>query len=115
MKGAAKPSTAAENAVLNQLLTESGERDRLKNLVSERLSASDWHAEMKKNCVELLRSRGPDPEKLAFNDIAALIAPRGRALVPAELKQELRDRVDTFAEKEKSAIAEVAAKREKAK
>merc|ERR1719316_98 len=68
---------------------------------------------MKKHCIEVLRARGPDAEKLAFNDIVALIAPRGRSLVPMELKQELNDEIDGFAEKEKSAIAEAVAAKAK--
>jgi enhancer of yellow 2 transcription factor len=84
---------------LGNRLTESGKRAELKQFVVDSLTDCGWRDDLKAQCIEYIKSRALD--RITVDDLVAEIAPRGRAMVPAELKAELLERIRAFAEKEK--------------
>merc|ERR1719199_698317 len=89
----------AAHVNLNKKLEESGERERLKQFITERLVKCGWRDDLKQYCIEYIKNKGL--EKVTVDEIVAEIAPRGRATVPDSLKTELLNKIRTFAEENK--------------
>lgn len=81
-------------ATINQKLIETGERERLKELLRTRLIECGWRDELKQYCKEIVRAKGL--ENVTVDDLVAEITPKGRALVPDQVKKELLQRIRTF-------------------
>jgi len=79
---------------INQKLIETGERERLKELLRTRLIECGWRDELKQYCKEIVRQKGL--ENITVDDLVAEITPKGRALVPDQVKKELLQRIRTF-------------------
>eukprot|EP01137_Pigoraptor_chileana_P021712 Opistho-2@85752 len=79
---------------LNQKLAESGERERLKELLHQRLTESGWRDELKAYCKEVVKSKGL--ERVTVEDLIAEVTPRARATVPDEIKAELLARIKEY-------------------
>lgn len=90
----ARNRDAQLRATINQKLIETGERDRLKELLRNRLIACGWRDELKQYCKEIVRQKGL--ENITVDDLVAEITPKGRALVPDQVKKELLQRIRTF-------------------
>ena len=60
------------------------------------MRAHGWRDELKKYCIEYIKNKGF--ERVTVDEIVAKIAPQGRATVPESLKEELLDKIRTFAE-----------------
>ena len=75
---------------INQRLVESGERERLKQLLRER----GWRDELKERCKRVVKERGF--ENVTADELAKEIAPLGRATVPDAVKAELLKNIRTF-------------------
>ncbi|CAM9207919.1 unnamed protein product [Chrysoparadoxa australica] len=74
----------AVRATIMQKLHETGEKERLKDLLRERLTQSGWRDELKEHCKEIIRSKGL--EKITVDELVAEITPKGRASVPDDVK-----------------------------
>ncbi len=81
---------------LNKGLEETGERERLKQFITERLVRTGWRDDLKQYCIEYNKNKGF--ERVTVDEIVARIAPQGRATVPESLKEELLNKIRTFAE-----------------
>ncbi|XP_037497786.1 transcription and mRNA export factor ENY2 isoform X4 [Jatropha curcas] len=92
-----RPPTPVSNQVLvnpSQELTlqeiinliESGERERLKQLLRERLIECGWKDEMQAICRAITRKKGRN--NVTVDDLVHVITPKGR--VKAELLQRIR-------------------------
>lgn len=79
---------------INQKLVETGERERLKELLRTRLIECGWRDQLKAQCKEIVRKKGL--ENVRVDDLVAEITPRGRALVPDQVKKELLQQIRTF-------------------
>ena len=79
-------------------LTSSGELDRLKELLDQRLRDSGWRDELKKKCRQLIQEKGL--EETSVDDLVAEITPYGRATVPDEVKEELLNSIREFMSRE---------------
>lgn len=79
---------------INQKLVETGEREKLKELLRTRLIECGWRDQLKAHCKEIVREKGL--ENITVDDLVAEITPRGRALVPDQVKKELLQRIRTF-------------------
>mmetsp|Transcript_36444 Transcript_36444/g.114246 ORF Transcript_36444/g.114246 Transcript_36444/m.114246 type:complete len:109 (-) Transcript_36444:274-600(-) len=75
-------------------LSETGEKDRLKELLREKLVECGWRDELKEYCKEVIRSKGL--EKITVDELVEEITPRGRATVPDNIKTELLQRIRRF-------------------
>ncbi|CAM6110437.1 unnamed protein product [Calypogeia fissa] len=73
---------------------ESGEKERLKELLRERLIECGWKDELKAQCRAFTRKKGRG--NITVDDIVRNITPKGRAMVPDNVKAELLQRIRTF-------------------
>merc|ERR1711894_117126 len=89
-----KIKDAQMRATVNQKLIETGERERLKELLRTRLVECGWRDELKAKCKDIVRQRGL--EHITVDDLVAEITPVGRGLVPDQVKKELLQRIRTF-------------------
>mmetsp|Transcript_10512 Transcript_10512/g.23660 ORF Transcript_10512/g.23660 Transcript_10512/m.23660 type:complete len:107 (-) Transcript_10512:126-446(-) len=93
------PSDVARDlSILNRKLSETGERDRLKQYVLSTLTECGWREDLKKRCIEYIQNRGI--ERVTIEEITAEIAPRGRATLPDSLKTDLFNRLRNFADQQ---------------
>jgi len=81
-------------ATINQKLVESGEKDKLKELLRTRLIECGWRDQLKVHCKDIVRQKGL--ENITVDDLVAEITPKGRALVPDQVKKELLQRIRSF-------------------
>jgi len=79
---------------IEQRLQETGEKDRLKELLRTKLVECGWRDELKAYCKEVIKKKGL--EKLKVSDLVSEITPRGRATVPDAIKAELLQRIRKF-------------------
>jgi len=89
-----KMRDAQMRATINQKLIETGERERLKELLRTRLIECGWRDQLKAYCKEVVRQKGL--EHITVDDLVAEITPKGRALVPDQVKKELLQRIRAF-------------------
>lgn len=89
-----KQRDAQMRASINQKLVESGERERLMELLRTRLIECGWRDQLKAYCKEIVRQKGL--EHVTVDDLVNEITPKGRALVPDQVKKELLQRIRTF-------------------
>lgn len=87
-------------AAINQKLLESGERDRLKELLRTRLIECGWKDQMKAHCKEIIKEKGV--ENVTVDDLVAEITPKGRASVPDSIKRELLHQIRSFLAEQQS-------------
>ncbi|XP_069112172.1 transcription and mRNA export factor ENY2 isoform X1 [Argopecten irradians] len=89
-----KIKDAQMRATINQKLVETGERERLKELLRTRLIECGWRDQLKAHCKEVVKEKGL--EHITVDDLVQEITPKGRALVPDDVKKELLQRIRTF-------------------
>merc|ERR1712146_113051 len=81
-------------ASINQKLTETGEKEKLKELLREKLLESGWRDELKKHCAEVIRKKGLD--EITLEGLVDEITPHARETVPDGVKMELLRRIRKF-------------------
>ncbi|KAF8040895.1 hypothetical protein BT93_B2959 [Corymbia citriodora subsp. variegata] len=81
---------------INTKLIESGEKERLKELLRERLVECGWIDEMRGLCREVTRKRGRT--NVTVDDLVHVITQKGRASVPYAVKAELLQHIRSFLE-----------------
>ena len=79
---------------INQQLVETGEREKLKELLRVRLSECGWRDQLKQHCKEIIKQRGL--EHVTVDELVQEITPQARQLVPDGVKKELLGRIRTF-------------------
>ncbi|KAG7978812.1 hypothetical protein I3843_05G100400 [Carya illinoinensis] len=75
-------------------MIESDEKERLKELLRERLIECGWRDEMKALCKAFARKKGRN--NVTVDDLVQVVTPKGRAPVPDSVKAELLQRIRTF-------------------
>ncbi|XP_056169666.1 transcription and mRNA export factor ENY2 isoform X1 [Syzygium oleosum] len=75
-------------------LIESGEKERLMELLRERLTECGWKDEMKALCRAFIKKKGRN--NVTVDDLVHVITPKGRASVPDHVKADLLQRIRTF-------------------
>eukprot|EP00929_Paragymnodinium_shiwhaense_P013211 TRINITY_DN121074_c0_g1_i1.p1 TRINITY_DN121074_c0_g1~~TRINITY_DN121074_c0_g1_i1.p1 ORF type:complete len:102 (+),score=19.53 TRINITY_DN121074_c0_g1_i1:3-308(+) len=75
-------------------LEETGEKDRLKEVLKAQLMECGWFDDLKRHTREVIKSKGL--EKITVDDLVADITPRGRATVPDHVKAEMLTRIRKF-------------------
>jgi enhancer of yellow 2 transcription factor len=63
------------NAILKKLV-DSGEKDKLKEMLSDRLTQSGWRDDLKEHCKNIIRKKGL--EKITVEELVSEITPYGR-------------------------------------
>lgn len=79
---------------INLKLVQSGERERLKQLLRERLVECGWRDELKEQCKRIVKERGF--ENITTDELADEINPVGRATVPDAVKAEIMFSIRKF-------------------
>ncbi|KAI5002855.1 hypothetical protein ZWY2020_027505 [Hordeum vulgare] len=80
--------------IINLKLVESGEKERLMELLRERLVECGWRDDMKALCRAYARKKGRN--NVTLDDLIHVITPKGRASVPDAVKAELLQRIRSF-------------------
>ena len=80
--------------MIEKKLEESGEKARLEEYLRQKLIECGWKDELKKHCMELIRNKGL--EKINLDDLVEELLPKGRALVPTSVKEELLGRIKGY-------------------
>eukprot|EP00013_Stygamoeba_regulata_P022743 CAMPEP_0177662156 /NCGR_PEP_ID=MMETSP0447-20121125/19114_1 /TAXON_ID=0 /ORGANISM="Stygamoeba regulata, Strain BSH-02190019" /LENGTH=94 /DNA_ID=CAMNT_0019167651 /DNA_START=237 /DNA_END=521 /DNA_ORIENTATION=- len=80
--------------LIEQKLTESGEREKLKDLLRSRLVECGWRDEMKNYCREIIKNKGL--ENVTVDSLIEEITPKARGSVPSNVKQELLTSIRKF-------------------
>ncbi|KAF4798116.1 Receptor-binding cancer antigen expressed on SiSo cells [Turdus rufiventris] len=70
---------AQMRAAINQKLIETGERERLKELLRAKLIECGWKDQLKAHCKDVIKEKGL--EHVTFDDLVAEITPKGRDIV----------------------------------
>ncbi|CAI5737610.1 unnamed protein product [Hyaloperonospora brassicae] len=83
---------------LSERLVQSGEKERLKELLRLQLVECGWHEDMKQFCKAVIRNRGI--ECVTVEDLIEEIVPRARAAVPEEVKSETLEKIKAFLARE---------------
>ncbi|XP_078481435.1 transcription and mRNA export factor ENY2 [Ciona intestinalis] len=81
-------------SAINQQLVETGEREKLKELLRVRLAECGWRDQLKQLCKEIVRERGL--EHVSVDDLVQDITPKARQLVPDTVKKELLQKIRNF-------------------
>ncbi len=76
-----------KKSIIERKLEESGEKEKLEDLLRTRLIECGWKDELKKHCIEIIRTKGLD--KINLEDLVEELLPKGRSLVPSKIKEEL--------------------------
>ncbi|CDW74391.1 UNKNOWN [Stylonychia lemnae] len=87
---------ALKKSLIEKKLEESGEKQRLEEYLRQKLIECGWKDELKKYCLDLIRSKGL--EKINLDDLVEELLPKGRALVPTKIKEDLLARIKTYLE-----------------
>eukprot|EP00271_Cylindrocystis_brebissonii_P013016 TRINITY_DN3255_c0_g2_i1.p2 TRINITY_DN3255_c0_g2~~TRINITY_DN3255_c0_g2_i1.p2 ORF type:complete len:119 (+),score=16.21 TRINITY_DN3255_c0_g2_i1:308-664(+) len=80
--------------IVNIRLIQSGEKERLKELLRERLIECGWRDDLKAHARAFTRRQGQ--QNVTIDELIRTITPRGRASVPNEVKAELLQRIYKF-------------------
>jgi enhancer of yellow 2 transcription factor len=78
-------------------LSTTGERERLKQLLKQRLMESGWKEEMKQYAKQIVREKGRIDDYSTEN-LLSDITPKARELVPDSTKEEILKQVRNFIE-----------------
>ena len=81
-------------ATIMQKLVDTGEKERLKELLRNKLVESGWRDKLKEICKEKIRNKGL--EKITVDELVQEITPEGRQMVPDEIKADLLQRIRKF-------------------
>uniref|UniRef100_A0A7N4PQ19 Transcription and mRNA export factor ENY2 n=1 Tax=Sarcophilus harrisii TaxID=9305 RepID=A0A7N4PQ19_SARHA len=74
---------AQMRATINKKLIETGEQERLKELLRAKLIKCGWKDQLKAHCKNVIKEKGLEHITCSnFDDLVAEITPKGRALVP---------------------------------
>ncbi|OTF73145.1 Enhancer of yellow 2 transcription factor-like protein, partial [Euroglyphus maynei] len=71
----------------HRYLVESGERDRLVQILNDKLKSCDWHHKVSVCCRELLTECGVD--NINFDTLVENITPKATEMVPNDIKREM--------------------------
>lgn len=77
-------------------MEESGEKARLEEYLRQKLIECGWKDELKRYCLDIIRSKGL--EKIDLDELVEELLPKGRALVPTKVKEDLLGRIKSYLE-----------------
>mmetsp|Transcript_5255 Transcript_5255/g.4439 ORF Transcript_5255/g.4439 Transcript_5255/m.4439 type:complete len:108 (+) Transcript_5255:37-360(+) len=87
---------ALKKSLIEKKLEESGEKARLEEHLRQKLIETGWKDDLKEHCMELIRNKGL--EKINLDDLVEELLPKGRSLVPTEVKEDLLGRIKSYLE-----------------
>ena len=85
-------------SVAHQKLVESGERERLINLLTQRLNDSGWKQQLKGYCQKIVKEKGV--HNVTLDDLVTQVLPIARNNVPNDVREEIISQIRVFLSKE---------------
>ncbi|VDO09973.1 unnamed protein product [Brugia timori] len=85
---------SVSKAALERKFIECGERDRMKELLLQRLRESGWVEEVENMCRNYIQNKGI--EQVTLEDVLSDVRVRARRAVPDEVKRELMHCIRSF-------------------
>ena len=85
-----------KKSIIEKKLEESGEKQRLEAHLRQKLIECGWKDELKKYCLQIIRQKGL--EQINLEDLVEELLPKGRALVPTGVKEDLLGQIKVFLE-----------------
>ncbi|KAA3671114.1 uncharacterized protein DEA37_0001947 [Paragonimus westermani] len=76
------------------LLVKTGERERLREFVENRLTETGWNDKVKQACKEYIRTKGVD--NITVEEVVQAITPLARQIVPVEVRQDVLEQLRKF-------------------
>ena len=89
-----KLSESEAEQIINKRLVESGERERLRERLFERLDDTGWREDVKKKVKKYTDKRGI--ENVALEDIVQELAPNASSLISEDIKRDLKKHIQNF-------------------
>ncbi|OMJ70187.1 hypothetical protein SteCoe_31896 [Stentor coeruleus] len=90
---------AQRKADIEKRLTESGEKQRLKEALREELRSEGWHDAVTKYCKEIIQNRAL--HETSNDKLVEEIRPFARNRIPDILKEQLLQKIKNFIEESK--------------
>ncbi|KAJ2161997.1 Transcription and mRNA export factor eny2 [Coemansia sp. RSA 552] len=75
---------------------ETGERERLQEILRNKLHASGWQDRVKDRCQRVVNENSDTIDKVTVDDIAEEVTPYARQAVPEEIKEEMLEDIRKF-------------------
>ncbi|KAJ2707020.1 hypothetical protein FB645_001161 [Coemansia sp. IMI 203386] len=75
---------------------ESGERERLQEILRSKLYSSGWQDRVKDRCQRVVHENTEGIEKLTVDDMAEEVTPYARSAVPEDVKTEILEDIRAF-------------------
>ena len=79
---------------INQRLTETGEKEKLQEMLRIRLVECGWKDELKDYARGIVKEKGID--NVTVDELVAELTPKARATVPDDVKKELLESIRNF-------------------
>ncbi|KAJ1662057.1 hypothetical protein GGF44_002445 [Coemansia sp. RSA 1694] len=89
-------ATAGIREELLRRFIESGERERLQDILRSKLQASGWQDRVKDKCQKFVHEHSTDIDKVTVDDMAEEVTPFARSSVPEDIKAEIMEDVRAF-------------------
>ena len=87
-------SESEAEQIINKRLVESGERERLRERLFERLDDTGWREDVKKKVKKYADKRGI--ENVALEDVVQELAPNASSLISEDIKRDLKKQIQNF-------------------
>jgi len=87
-------ATEQMKEAINLELIRTGEKEKLKHILRERLQESGWRDHLKKYCKHFIEDNGI--ENITVDDLVKEITPQARKLVHDSIKKELLFKIRHF-------------------
>eukprot|EP00009_Paramoeba_aestuarina_P013858 CAMPEP_0201536574 /NCGR_PEP_ID=MMETSP0161_2-20130828/62223_1 /ASSEMBLY_ACC=CAM_ASM_000251 /TAXON_ID=180227 /ORGANISM="Neoparamoeba aestuarina, Strain SoJaBio B1-5/56/2" /LENGTH=96 /DNA_ID=CAMNT_0047942353 /DNA_START=143 /DNA_END=430 /DNA_ORIENTATION=- len=81
-------------ASIHNQLVESGEKERLKEMLRSKLVECGWRNDVRERCKEIISEKGA--ENIKADELINEITNEGRKMVPAAVKAELLQEIRQF-------------------
>ncbi|KAF2076897.1 hypothetical protein CYY_001800 [Polysphondylium violaceum] len=81
-------------STIHQRLIESGEKERLKILLKNKLVEGGWRDDIKSYCRDYIKNN--NNENLKIEELISQVTPIAKKKVPAQVKQDLVKRIRKF-------------------
>ena len=85
-----------KKSIIEKKLEETGEKQRLEAYLRQKLVECGWKDELKKYCLQIIRNKGL--EQVNLEELVEELLPKGRALVPTSVKEDLLTQIKAFLE-----------------
>ncbi|KAJ2615751.1 Transcription and mRNA export factor eny2 [Coemansia sp. RSA 1365] len=91
----ASETTGIREELLRRFI-ESGERERLQEILRSKLHTSGWQDRVKDKCQKTIHESDEPANKLTVDSIAEQVTPYARTIVPEDIKAEILEDIREF-------------------